>query len=468
LPGRPALPLTDDDIRDWLEQRFRLGYGRVMAALTRRFGVQHFALIENAVQDGYVRALERWPIDGLPAEPERWLVRVAHNALIDALRRQPPTEALDDNHEDGRVDPPELETDDELRLIFLCCDPALTRAAQMALVLNVTFGLSARQIATAFISDERTVAQRIVRAKQRLRSDGMRFDVPEAVELPGRLATILDVLYIVFSEGYNPTIDDAALDTGLCNEALRLVRLLTETKQTAVPAAFALRALLCFHASRIPARLADDGGVLLMPEQDRAQWDATLLSEAFSCLNEAGSGAELSRFHIEAAIAACHALGSTFATTDWDRIVELYDILRERAPSLVIDVNRALAIAMHGGAKAGLDELDAIPEREVLSRYPYALAAYADLHASLGNLVEARTYLRRALEHQPSPTQQALLRRKLAALDRDTPRGFVSRVEESRSNMAARLESYWALSLDSLKTIAQSDAGSESRNSNDV
>ena len=413
-----------------------------MAALTRRFGVQHFALIENAVQDAYVRALERWPTDGLPAEPERWLVRVAHNALVDALRRQLPTEALDD-HPDGRVDPPELETDDELRLIFLCCDPVLTRAAQVALVLNVTFGLSARQIATAFISDERTVAQRIVRAKQRLRSEGIRFDVPEAVELPGRLATILDVLYIVFSEGYNPTIDNAALDAGLCNEALRLVRLLTETKQTVMPAAFALRALLCFHASRIPARLADDGSVLLMPEQDRARWDATLLSEAFSCLNEAGSGAELSRFHIEAAIAACHALGSTYATTDWPRIVELYEILRERAPSLVIDVNRALAIAMQGGAKAGLDELDAIPEREVLSRYPYALAAYADLHASLGNLMEARRYLTRALQYQPSPTHQALLRRKLAELDRDTPVGFASRADESRDDMAARFESYW-------------------------
>jgi RNA polymerase sigma-70 factor (ECF subfamily) len=178
-------------------------------------------LIENAVQDAYVRALERWPSEGLPADPERWLVRVAHNALIDALRRQPSTEALDDQR-DGHVDPPTLETDDELRLIFLCCDPVLPRAAQVALVLNVTFGLSARQIATAFISDERTVAQRIVRAKQKLRGEGLRFDVPEAVELPGRLATILDVLYIVFSEGYSPTTDDAALDAGLCNEALRL------------------------------------------------------------------------------------------------------------------------------------------------------------------------------------------------------------------------------------------------------
>jgi RNA polymerase sigma-70 factor (ECF subfamily) len=222
----------------------------------------------------------------------------------------------------------------------------------------------------------------------------------------------------VFSEGYNPTDDDAALDAGLCNEALRLVRLLTEAERTGVPSAFALRALLCFHASRVPARLADDGSLLLTAEQDRARWDGVLMAEGFQCLEAAGTGTELSRFHLEAAIAACHATASSYAATDWPRIVELYDMLRERAPSLVVDVNRALAVAMRSGARAGLDELDAIPEREVLLRYPYALAAYADLHASLGNLEEARGYLDRALEHQSSAAQRALLRRKRTALER--------------------------------------------------
>ena len=222
-----------DDVIVALDQRFRACHGRILAALTRRFGVLRFALIENAVQDAYVRALERWPSEGTPAEPERWLVRVAHNAMIDVLRREPPMGPVDTSHEVS-VDPPTLETDDELRLMFLCCDPALTRAAQIALMLNVTFGLTAGQIATAFLTDERTVAQRLVRTKKRLRDEGVRFDVPEANALPARLAAMLDVLYIVFSEGFNPTDDDAALDSGLCNEALRLVRLLTETRATAV------------------------------------------------------------------------------------------------------------------------------------------------------------------------------------------------------------------------------------------
>src|SRR5262249_51129427 len=162
------------------------------------------------------------------------------------------------------------------------------------------------------------------------------------------------------------------------------------------------RALLCFHAARVPARTADDGSLLLLPEQDRSRWDEALMAEALACLDHAGSGSELSRFHLEAAIAACHAVAPSHAATDWRRVLDLYDLLRACAPSLVVDVNRAVAAAMCSGARAGLDELDAIPEREILGRYPYALAAYADLHASLGNFDEARGYLERALQHQPS------------------------------------------------------------------
>lgn len=395
----------------------RAGRGRLVAALTRRFGVGQFALVENAVQDACVSALERWPSDGVPDDAEGWLLRVAHNRLVDALRREQRSTSLAPVDDRG-VGPLALELDDELRLIFLCCHPCLPRAAQVALTLNVAFGASARQIARAFLSDERTIAQRIVRAKQRLRDQGARVEIPEPSELPARLEPILDVLYLVFTEASTPTEADIAIDDVSCNETLRLVRLVTAHSRTATPTAEALHALLCFHASRAEARCADDGSLLLLPEQDRGRWDRALIDEAFAHLDRAARGEEVSRFHAEAGIAACHAAATSYAATDWSRVVFLYDTLRALAPSPVVEVNRALAVANTAGALAGLDELDAIPERDIISGYPYALAAYAELHASLGELDEARRYLDRALEHQVAPAQRALLRRKRAALER--------------------------------------------------
>jgi len=372
-------------------------------------------LIENAIQEAYLRALERWPDDGTPDQAEGWLARVAHNALVDVLRR-PAADALEDSEAEPPAPPPQDE-DDELRLLFVCCDPVLPRAAQIALVLSVAFGLTARQISGAFLSDERTVSQRIVRSKQKLRDQGVTFDLPDRAFLSARLGTVLEVLYVLFGEGYHPSLQADELGEALCADALRLVRRLTESALTASPAAFALRALFCFHASRLPARVADDGSLLLLPEQDRNRWNAVLAEEGFTCLGKAGAGDALTRFHLEAAIAACHALAPSYADTEWVRVVELYDMLRTSHPSVVVDVNRAVAVGMKSGARAGLDELDGIPERDVLARYPYALAAYADLHASLGNLDEAAEYLHRALGHQSFPAQRALLRRKLAALD---------------------------------------------------
>ena len=380
----------------------------------RRFGVDHFALIESAVQDAGLRALERWT-DSEDAQLEGWLLRVAHNAVIDALRREQRHVALAEHHL-GTTDIGAPELDDELRLIFLCCHPELPRAAQIALTLRVAYGFSTAQIARAFLSDERTVAQRIVRAKQHLRESGTRFDLPEPDEVASRLRPILDVLYQLFTEGYSTTNSDAGIDESLCEESLRLARLLTDDDRWASPVAEALRALFCFHVARAPARRAEDGSLVLLHEQDRSRWDDALLQEGFVFLARSARGEEVSRFHVEAGIAACHAKASSYATTDWAEIVALYDVLRDTSPSPVVDVNRALAIGMFRGATAGLDELDAIVERDLIARYPYALATYAELHASLGHLDEARAFLDRALEQQTSPAERALLMRKRAAL----------------------------------------------------
>ncbi len=400
-----------------LGRAFRSEHGRLVAALTRRFGAVQLEAIENAVQETMVRALESWPREGVPSSVSGWLLRVAHNLLIDTLRREERITALPSEHP-GDLDVPVPTLDDELLLVFLCCHPTLTRAAQVALTLKVACGFTAQQIALAFLTEEKTVAQRIVRAKQRLRHEGARFELPSDDDLCKRLEPVLDVLYLAFNEGYSPTDGEVAIKDDLCKEALRLSRLLTESPLTATPAAEALRALFCFQASRAAGRCADDGSLLLLAEQDRTRWDAALIDEGFARLDRAGRGCELSRFHLEAGIAACHAAAPSYQLTDWPRIVSLYDALRERAPSPIVEVNRAVAFAMAFGALAGLDELDAIPEREVVGRYPYALAAYAELHLSLGHLHEARDYLTCALKYQPARVQRKLLERKLAALGR--------------------------------------------------
>jgi RNA polymerase sigma-70 factor (ECF subfamily) len=378
--------------------------------------MEHFSLAETALQDAGLRALSRWD-DEDDAKLEGWLLRVAHNALVDSLRRERRSVPLTEEHV-GSASQLSAEIDDDLRAIFLCCHPALPRAAQVALTLRIAYGFDTAQVARAFLADERTVAQRIVRAKQRLRDEGTCFELSEADEVATRQPPILDVLYQLFTEGYATTNHETGIDEALCSESLRLVRQLTDDDRWTSPAAEALRALFCFHGARTGARTADDGSLLLLHEQDRGRWEPGLLAEGFVFLARSARGQEVSRFHLEAGIAACHARAASFATTDWAEIVALYDALREVSPSPVVDVNRSLAVAMLRGAASGLDELDAIPERELIARYPYALATYAELHASLGHLDQARTFLDRALEQQTSPAERALLRRKRAALER--------------------------------------------------
>jgi RNA polymerase sigma-70 factor (ECF subfamily) len=411
-----SVPVQPSARRAALERGFRAAHGRLVAALTRRFGLDHLALVETALQDAGLRAIEQWRDDAPAADLEGWLLRVAHNAAIDELRRETRNAPLLEHHL-GASELPVPQVDDELRLIFLCCHPALPRAAQVALTLRVAYGFSTNQIARAFVSDERTIAQRIVRAKQRLRDEGTCFELPEPDEVPLRLRSILDVLYQVFTEGYSTTDSEAGIDEELCEESLRLARLLTNDERWTSPGAEALRALFCFHVARNAARTADDGSLVLLHEQDRTRWDQELLAEGFVILARSSRGTEASRFHIEAGIAACHAKAVSYATIDWGEIVSLYDLLRRTSPSPIVEVNRAMAVAMLRGALAGLDDLDAIPERDMVARYPYALATYAELHASLGHRDEARTFLDRALEQQTSPPELALLRRKRASLD---------------------------------------------------
>jgi RNA polymerase sigma-70 factor, ECF subfamily len=397
-----------------LEAATRTHYPQIVAALTRRFGAAHLAVIEDAVQTAMVRALERWA-GNVPDRADSWLLRVAYNQTVDALRAATRLGPLLEEYQSAELAAPSV--DDELALIFLCCHPALSRAAQLTLTLKVACGLTPRQIAIAFLTSEPTVEQRLVRAKQRLRELEESFDIPDPEHLPTRLGSILEVLYLMFTEGYSPADGAVAVRDELCREALRLARLLTDSPRTDMPAVEALRALFCFQYARASSRSLEDGSLLMLFEQDRSRWDRDLIEEGFAALQRARQGEALSRFHLEAGIAAYHAAARDYQSTDWQQILFMYDALRARFPSLVVDVNRAVAVAMVGGAAVGLDELDSIPERELVNRYPYALATYAELHTSLGHVEEARAYLTRALKCQPSTAQRRLLQRKLAALN---------------------------------------------------
>ena len=387
----------------------------IVAALLARFGPRELDRIESGVAEASLRAIERWPQSGVPSDPEGWLVRTAHNAIVDELRRDARLTAWSPAAHDRIASAP-TTVDDELAVAFLCAHPSLPRAAQIALTLKIAFGLSVPAIARAFLADERAIAQRIVRSKQKLRDENVRFELPDESELPTRLDAILDVLHVALAEAQAPTEGAIAVDAELAGDALRLARLLAESRRTSSPTVHAFHAIACFHVARAPARLADDGSLLLLPEQDRTRWDRDRIAEGFAALERAGRGDRITRFHLEAGIAATHAAATSFASTEWSQIAELYDALFALVPSPVVAVGRAFAIAMCHGAEAGIAALDAIDDRDVVERYPYALAAYADLHASAGRLDRARDYLDRALRFQTAAPERALLLRKRAGL----------------------------------------------------
>ena len=411
--------MTEVD-RTRLERVFLTGQNQLLGTLVRRFGVDHLAAIENSVQEACCRALQQGPTDVDDRGLARWLLRVAHNRLVDTLRRerriQPWTDAaeptplaFDEEQHIGSVD-------DELGLMFLCCHPALPRAAQVALTLRLVFGFSNGQIAQVFLADERAIAQRLVRAKRRLREVQACFEVPAPQQMPTRVPPMLDVLYQLLTDGNGSTAMEDGVDLTLGRESLRLLRVLTADERSATPDVEALRALTCFWMGRAPARFADDGSLLLLHEQERGRWDQQLVAEGFEWLARCARGRTASRYHLEAGIAACHARAPSYAATNWPEILGLYDMLRLVEPSPVVEVSRAFAVAMCHGAQAGLDALDAIPERAVVAQYPYALAMYAELTLSQGHVSAARRYLDRAIACQVQPAQQQLLRRKRAAM----------------------------------------------------
>lgn len=402
---------------DTLEAVYRNESRRVLATLIRLLG--GFEPAEEALHDAFAAAAEHWPTQGIPTNPYAWLVSTGRFKTIDRRRRQarlvgalPELAALAELAPEPAMQ--EDLADDELRLIFTCCHPALAPDARIALTLREVGGLTTEEIARAYLVPAPTIAQRIVRAKAKIRDDGIPYEVPARAELPSRLESALHVIYLVFNEGYASTQGPSLLRADLCADAVRLGRLVAELLDE--PEALGLLALMLLHESRRATRVDAAGDLVLLEDQDRSRWDQALVAEAQALIEQAMRARSVGHYLLQAAIAAVHAEAKSAVATDWAQIVGLYDVLRRIDPSPVVALNRAAAVAMRDGPAAGLAAIDEVLSRGGLDDYHLAHAARADMQRRLGLVDDARASYQRALELARQPAERRFLEARLAHL----------------------------------------------------
>ena len=405
-----------NDVGTVVDHLFRHSAGQMVATLTRIFGPEHLPLAEEVVQEALVAAMGQWSFHGVPENPAGWLFRVARNKALDQLRRQKILESKAGEIREalGRETIDE-STDDTLAMMFMCCHPAIPDESRIALTLKTVGGFAVDEIARAFLAQSTAIAQRIVRAKKLIRETPIPLEMPSAHELPQRLESLLRVLYLMFNEGYTAHGGDALVRGDLCDEAIRLASLLAEAPSAATPAVHALLALMLLQSARSPERIDAAGEVALLEEQDRSRWDHERIARGMRHLEASASGDEMTTYHIEAAIAACHAASPSFEETDWGRIVSLYDDLIALNPSPVAALNRAVAIAMIDGAGAGIDAVESIEGRESLRDYPLLYSILGELWLRRGDRERAAEQFSRALELPSSMPEKRFLLRKLEA-----------------------------------------------------
>lgn len=434
------------DLRDQLDRLYRAESGRILATLIRLLG--DFDLAEDALQDAFAAAARQWPHEGVPANPRAWLVSTGRFKAIDSLRKKQRASVSLDETDAGAEDAlarlealsapesndaehwgEERVEDDQLRLIFMCCHPALPQDARVALTLREVCGLTTEEIARAFLTGAPTVAQRIVRAKAKIRDAGIPFQVPEPEELPERLDGVLQVIYLVFNEGYLATSGAALTRTDLSGEAIRLARLLLSIARRShllpEPEVAGLLALLLLQDARRAARTASNGDLVTLEEQDRSLWNREQIAEGVGLVRRAlavqSARGGYGHYTLQAAIAATHDVAPSAAETDWREVVRLYTLLAEQMPSPVVELNRAVAVAMAEGPAAGLALVDGILAQGDLSRYHLAHAARADLCRRLGRTDEARASYERALSLTEQEAERRYLERRLRELETTEP-----------------------------------------------
>lgn len=410
---------------DTIDRLFRHESGKLVSLLTRIFGTHNLDLVEDVVQDSLLKALEHWKYRGIPKNPTAWLITVARNKALDTIRREKNTKEFAQNLSpllksaysasatlQQQFDEAVVE-DEQLRMMFVCCHPILAEEAQVALVLKTLCGFSISEIAKAFVQPEETISKRLYRAREQFRQHKIPFTLPHPDELQNRLKNVLICIYLIFNEGYSSSQHPSIIREDLIEESLRLAKLLSDHKTTAKPETFALLALCCFQAARLHSRMDASGNLIPLKEQDRSSWNQSLIRQGIGYLQKSSEGAHASEYHIQAFIALEHCTAQDFSSTNWQRIIELYDWLYRLRPDPLIGLNRLIAFAELHGPQAALNEVKKIKDGDLLKRYHLYPATLGEWHQRLGNKEIAKKYFYQALELTQSPAERILLESKL-------------------------------------------------------
>ncbi|HYC90006.1 MAG TPA: sigma-70 family RNA polymerase sigma factor [Thermoanaerobaculia bacterium] len=409
-----------ESVHGLVDHLFRHSAGQMVATLTRVFGAEHLSLAEEVVQEALIAALQQWSLRGVPDNPRGWLFQVARNRALDQLRRE---STLRDKEPQlvaaFRERAPEEEPlfahelrDDQLRMMLMCGHPSIPKESRTALTLKTVGGFSVDEIARAFLTKKETIAQRLVRAKRLIREEGIPMELPPRAELPARLDSLLEVLYLLFNEGYGAHAGEDLVRADLCAEAIRLCRQLVEHPATSLPETHALLSLMLLQAARLPARVDAAGELATLEEQDRALWDQHMLAEGLRELGRSAAGERLTAYHVEAAIASCHAV----EPTDWEAVVAHYDRLLELKPTPIVTLNRAVALAMAHGPAFGLAAAEEIANHPSLRDYLPLSATLGELSLRAGNTAKAAEHFTRALELPATMPEKRFLLRKLSGV----------------------------------------------------
>ena len=415
------------EVSQVVEHLFRHESGKMVATLTRIFGIEHLTLAEDVVQEALARALQTWPFYGVPKNPSAWIMRASRNLALDVVRRQkvfrdkePEITRLieeESSTPEAVVFPEQEIKDDRLRMMFVCCHPSVPPEAQVALALRTLCGFSVTEISRAFLTTEAAIAKRLTRAKQKIREARIPFEIPAGEELAGRLDGVLQSLYLLFNEGYKASSGEKLVREEICQEAIRLTELLAEHAAGNQPRTHALLALMLLNSARFPSRVDGDGNLLRLQEQDRTRWDQSMIARGMFHFARSAAGEELTEYHLQAGIAACHCAAKDFESTDWRQILSLYDRLVEFDDSPVIALNRAVVIANIHGPTAGLDAVAAIQNREKLESYYLLYAVLGELEAQSNDPLAAAGYFRRSLQLAETKSEQVFLSERFRACE---------------------------------------------------